>query len=74
MKPIPVAGFDLWDRLARDSTRVIQALSSNTVLMEPGNEHWHGVDPTNAMAQIALCVRNENEIDADLIRPVTDEE
>ena len=46
----------------------------DTVIIEPGEMHWHGAAPGHTMVHLAMYERDENGIDAVWHEHVTEEE
>ena len=44
----------------------------DVVFFQPGEKHWHGAGPNNAMTHLAIVEHDENGKSADWMEPVTD--
>lgn len=61
-------------RVQRKGERPHEIRPGDTVLIEPGELHWHGAAPGHTMMHLAIYERDENGVDADWREHVTDEE
>jgi quercetin dioxygenase-like cupin family protein len=61
-------------RVQRKGEPVREIRPGDTVVIEPGEMHWHGAAPGHTMVHLAIYERDENGIDADWHEHVTEEE
>ncbi|HEX8712660.1 MAG TPA: cupin domain-containing protein [Terracidiphilus sp.] len=61
-------------RIQRKGEPPREICPGDTVVIEPGELHWHGAAPGHTMVHLALYERDEAGIDADWREHVTDEE
>ena len=60
-------------RVQRDGGPVEEVRAGDLVFFEPGEKHWHGASPTNAMTHIAIAEKQDGTA-ATWMEKVTDEE
>ncbi len=53
---------------------VREMLPGDTVVIEPGEEHWHGAAPAHTMVHLAVQETDAHGKDVAWLEPVTDEE
>lgn len=61
-------------RVQRKGESVHEIRPGDTVVIDPGEMHWHGAAPGHTMVHLAIYERDENGIDADWHEHVTDAE
>ncbi len=60
-------------RVQRESGPVEDVSAGDIVWFEPGEKHWHGASPTNAMTHIAIAEALDGQV-VDWMEHVTDED
>ena len=60
-------------RVQRDGGPVEEVRPGDLVFFEPGEKHWHGASPTNAMTHIAIAEKQDGKA-VTWMEKVTDEQ
>lgn len=49
-------------RVQRDGGAIEEVRAGDIVFFEPGEKHWHGAAPANAMSHIAIAEKQDGEV------------